>query len=163
MGPTGTTDKLTFLLVDPDIESRETPGGLALRMLPEAQSEVVGARAQEAFSEGVHSWRIRLDSFKETLLGLVDARDSNTNAGDGFFWSPTRRHVHGQRGVKTAALAKHPIVQQGDVLKFIYDCDAGTLRVIHNGTDCGIICTDLRGMMSPSFILARGEGLTLLQ
>eukprot|EP01062_Namystynia_karyoxenos_P024192 TRINITY_DN19403_c0_g1_i1.p1 TRINITY_DN19403_c0_g1~~TRINITY_DN19403_c0_g1_i1.p1 ORF type:complete len:417 (+),score=130.97 TRINITY_DN19403_c0_g1_i1:92-1342(+) len=157
--------RLTFP-TDSEIETADEPGGgLMLRMVPHAVSEVVGTRALETFTEGLHSWKVRLDRFEESLLGVVDSRDTNSHlgAGDGFFWSPVRGDVHGQRGRPTPELRRHPPAQAGDVLKLVFDADAGSLRVLHNGIDRGIVCTDLRGVMSPCFIFARGECITLLQ
>eukprot|EP00756_Hemistasia_phaeocysticola_P028406 Hpha_TRINITY_DN16173_c1_g3::TRINITY_DN16173_c1_g3_i1::g.4319::m.4319 len=159
------TTRLTFP-TDSEIESVEQPaGGLSLRMVAHAASEVVGTRALESFTNGVHSWKVRLDKFDESLLGVVDCKESGTQlgAGDGFFWSPVRGDVHGQRGRPTPDLKRHPPTAPGDVLKLVFDANAGNLRVLHNGIDRGVVCTDLHGVMSPCFIFARGEAITLLQ
>ncbi|KAJ9454110.1 zinc finger protein [Diplonema papillatum] len=156
-------DVLTFP-PDPEIEMKQDNAGLTLRLVPNAASEVVGRKANEVFSEGLHVWKVRLDNIQESLLGMVDSRDlSSAGAGDGFFWSPLRRDVHGKRGRASPTLSSIPVAQQGDVLKMTYDAGAGTLRATQNGVDRGLLCTDLRGMLSPCFIFARGEGLTLLQ
>eukprot|EP00659_Diplonema_papillatum_P016545 gene16545-25374_t len=110
-------DVLTFP-PDPEIEMKQDNAGLTLRLVPNAASEVVGRKANEVFSEGLHVWKVRLDNIQESLLGMVDSRDlSSAGAGDGFFWSPLRRDVHGKRGRASPTLSSIPVAQQGDVLK----------------------------------------------
>eukprot|EP01065_Artemidia_motanka_P038040 TRINITY_DN46921_c0_g1_i1.p1 TRINITY_DN46921_c0_g1~~TRINITY_DN46921_c0_g1_i1.p1 ORF type:complete len:410 (+),score=112.98 TRINITY_DN46921_c0_g1_i1:47-1276(+) len=150
---------------DREIDTIEQPGvGMTLRMIPDAVTDGLGTRALETFTEGVHTWRVQLDNVTETLLGLVDCRGTGSHVedGNGFFWSPVRGEAHGQRGRPTAEFKRIRKARPRDRVRMEYDADAGTLRVRINELECGVICTDLKGEMSPCFIFARGESITLL-
>eukprot|EP01061_Rhynchopus_euleeides_P026208 TRINITY_DN42901_c0_g1_i1.p1 TRINITY_DN42901_c0_g1~~TRINITY_DN42901_c0_g1_i1.p1 ORF type:complete len:467 (+),score=155.60 TRINITY_DN42901_c0_g1_i1:48-1403(+) len=156
-------DLLTFA-TDPEcFEFSKDAAGLSIRMLPSAPSDVTGTKAREVFSGGSHVWKVRCDNIQQSIIGLVDATDESDSADHGFFWWPTRRDSHGMMGRPSPQLGSIPVVKEGDVLKLTYDGDAGTLRVALNGIDRGLLCTDLYGQLSPCFIFAKGEGLTLMQ
>ncbi|EAN95733.1 putative zinc finger protein [Trypanosoma cruzi] len=164
--------RLTFP-VDDDVEATLKGDGVLLRCVARGGggSTQIGVRSRELmetvgtlFPEdgGCVTWRIRLELITESFVGVVEKTDAAA-IPEGFYWCPTKSGVvDGHIGRPTPIVQQLPVCRNGDVLRFTYDIRERTLRFGLNGSDRGVILTELHPRVAACFIFYPGEALTVL-
>ncbi|PWU96626.1 putative zinc finger protein [Trypanosoma cruzi] len=164
--------RLTFP-VDDDVEATLKGDGVLLRCVTRGGggSTQIGVRSRELmetvgtlFPEdgGCVTWRIRLELITESFVGVVEKTDAAA-IPEGFYWCPTKSGVvDGHIGRPTPIVQQLPVCRNGDVLRFTYDIRERTLRFGLNGSDRGVILTELHPRVAACFIFYPGEALTVL-
>lgn len=154
----------------PDVEVSEREDGVLMRCSERAHSHQVGIRPVETFealksvwreNNGELSWRVRLDLMNESFIGLVEF--SQGHQAEGFYWRPMRQgQFEGKVGRATHVLRSLPVCRTGDIVKLTYDTNTLSVRLSINNIDRGVILSDVPANVSPCFIFAPGEALTLM-
>ncbi|AIO00455.1 zinc-finger protein, conserved [Leishmania panamensis] len=165
--------RLTFP-VDDDVEATVLAEGVRLRCVARGGGATqIGVRSKEMFrtllgqfpeDRGVVSWQVRLDSISDSFIGVVEKPSQAAQVPEGFYWKPTCAGVtDGRIGRYTSAVCHLPVCRNGDHVRFVYDGDEGSLRVVINDRDdCGVVVADLHPRIAACFIFYPSESLTVL-
>lgn len=158
--------------IDENIEATTRPNGILLRSVATGDATQIGIRSKETFDKvvrnfpkdgGIVTWQVMLENIVNSFVGIVEKTPA-PSAHEGFYWKPRSKHVvDGKLGKMTPVVQRLPTCRNGDVVRFVFDCDRGTLRIaVNNKYDYGIVLTNVSSHVAACFILFSGESLTVL-
>lgn len=164
--------RLTFP-IDEDIIMVPFTGGKQFRCVVRGDASLqIGVKSLDTFRQilkkfpednGIVSWRIRLEIFSDTIVGVV--QKGKEMPPKGFFWKPgcSARVDAGLGKRNQAVVDKLPICRTGTIVGFRYDIHKKTLEVFVHDALIGVVLEDLEPDIQACFILNPGEIVSVLE